>query len=223
MTNFDWLKTQSVASMKESGWLDEHLPEVARLYGVPQNLTYHPEGDTGIHVELSVQAAISARANLRTLFATLIHDVGKGVTPAELLPSHPGHEKSGIPLVEDICAKHEVPEDWKALALLVVEHHLHCHRILEITDKRIAHFFVNSGLMDRPTLVRDFWMACMADKRGRPGSEHKLYLQGIFIETLLPVAIAHRELSVDHTAVEWNYFVEAIRNHATVLRGAMCM
>lgn len=223
MDKFEWLKHQSVTQMKESGWLDENLPEVATLYGVPQNLAYHPEGDTGIHVELSVQAGQAAKANLRTLFTILIHDVGKGITPKELLPSHPGHEKEGVPVAQAICTRLGVPEDWEALALMVVEHHLNCHRILEITEKRVANFFAVSGLMDRPELVRDFWMACMADKRGRPGSEHKLYLQGVFIEAMLPVAIAHRHWAVDHTAVEWNYFVDVIRKNSRELKASMCV
>jgi tRNA nucleotidyltransferase (CCA-adding enzyme) len=64
---------------------------VDRLWGVPQKAIYHPEIDTGIHImgdRLRRQPWLAAG----TRYAALTHDLGKGLTPADILPAHHAHE-----------------------------------------------------------------------------------------------------------------------------------
>ena len=47
------------------------------------------------------------------LFAALCHDLGKGLTPAEMLPHHYGHEQKGIAPVRALSNRLKVSDDEK--------------------------------------------------------------------------------------------------------------
>src|SRR3989344_5239806 len=78
--------------LRECGALQVLLPEVARLWGVPQRAEYHPEVDTGVHLMMVLDMAARLQAPLPVRFACLVHDLGKGTTAADMLPRHIGHE-----------------------------------------------------------------------------------------------------------------------------------
>ena len=87
--------------LRESGALQVLFPELAQLFGVPQRPEYHPEIDTGVHLLMCLQVAVKNQLNPRTRFAVLLHDLGKGITPKDVLPRHIGHEARGLPLVNN--------------------------------------------------------------------------------------------------------------------------
>ena len=91
--------------LRECGALAVLLPEVDCLFGVPQPEKYHPEIDTGIHVLMTMNLAARLGGPAEVVFALLLHDLGKGLTSPDLLPSHVGHEKSGVSLVNKVCAR----------------------------------------------------------------------------------------------------------------------
>ena len=59
---------------------------------MPQRAEYHPEIDTGVHVMMVLRMAAQLHAPLPVRWACLMHDLGKGSTPAAELPRHIGHE-----------------------------------------------------------------------------------------------------------------------------------
>lgn len=164
------------------GKLASYLPEVDRLFGVPQHPEYHPEVDTGVHVAMCLDVAHQLRASKRARFAVLVHDLGKALTPADELPAHVGHERRGLRPTQQVCDRLVVPTDWRKLALLVGEYHLHAHRVFEMRSTSVVKFLQKSGLDTvEPDFFEDFVIACEADKRGRTGRQEQPYVQGAFL------------------------------------------
>ena len=116
--------------LRECGALKILFPEINALFGVPQRADYHPEIDTGIHTLMALQQAAKLSDSATVRFSVLVHDVGKAVTPSNVLPSHRGHESRGLPLVKKICDRFAIPNEFRELALAVTEHHLLCHNAL---------------------------------------------------------------------------------------------
>lgn len=165
----------------ESGKLAQLLPEVEALFGVPQNPDHHPEVDTGIHTAMCLDIAQRIGASQAARFAVLMHDLGKALTPKNELPKHIDHENRGIAPVKAVCDRLGVPADWRKLALLVCEYHLHAHRAFEMRSKSMLKFLCDTGLETNLPLLEDFLAACESDKRGRLGKEDKPYLQGQYM------------------------------------------
>lgn len=164
-----------------SGKLAELLPEVERLFGVPQRPEHHPEVDTGIHVAMCLDMAQRLGASPAARFAVLVHDLGKGLTPAEELPMHVDHEKRGLEPVQTLCDRLAVPAYWRKLGLLVCEYHLHAHRAFEMRSKSMLRLLNETGMDADLPLLEDFLVACEADKRGRLHMTEKPYPQGQYI------------------------------------------
>lgn len=146
------------------------FPELHALFGVPQRSDYHPEIDTGTHVLMALARAAQLTPDPRIRFAVLVHDLGKGLTPADILPRHIGHEQAGLPLVEDLCARLRVPKEYRRLALLVTRLHLQCHKARELRADTLLRLFHDLDIYRRPETLEQFTLACEADARGRGGS-----------------------------------------------------
>ena len=160
--------------LRECGALRVLLPEVDRLFGVPQPALHHPEIDTGDHI---LRALRQAPAELPVRFAVLVHDLGKGITPDDVLPSHRGHEAAGMPLVKEVCQRLRVPNPITALSLGVCEFHLHCHKAFELRPKTILKMLRALDALRRPERFEQFLQSCEADARGRLGLEDRDYPQ----------------------------------------------
>jgi tRNA nucleotidyltransferase (CCA-adding enzyme) len=157
--------------LREAKALKIILPEIDRLYGVPQSLEHHPEKDTGIHIELVLQQACLLSTDPAVRFAALVHDVGKGLTPPELWPKHKGHEEKGEELVKALCNRLRVPNDYESLARLVTKYHGDCYRMPEANATEILTFLEKCDAFRKPERLTQFLLACEADFRGRPGFE----------------------------------------------------
>ena len=107
----------------------------------------------------------------------LVHDLGKGVTPKSELPSHRGHEKTGISLVEELCTRFRVPKHFRLLALKVCEFHLHLHRIEELKPTTVLKLIEQLDGFRQPQQIEDFIAGCTADMQGRLGKEGCAYPQ----------------------------------------------
>lgn len=168
------------------------LPEVDRLFGIPQPEAHHPEIDTGAHV-LAVlrQCAVHAQP-LSVRWACLLHDVGKGTTPASEWPKHIAHEHRGVALIKAINQRCKAPRDCQELALLVGEFHTHCHRALELRPDTLLKLLQRLDVLRRPERFVEFVAACEMDARGRLGVEEREYPQASY---LLEAARAIREVS----------------------------
>ncbi|SNY52300.1 tRNA nucleotidyltransferase (CCA-adding enzyme) [Arsukibacterium tuosuense] len=166
------------------------MPELAALWGVPQPEKWHPEIDTGIHTLLVLEqaAALSERLDIR--FASLVHDLGKGVTKPELLPSHHGHEYTGLVLINQLCQRLRVPNDCKELALLVCEYHQLVHKTRELKPATVLKLFNGIDLWRKPQRLDDILLCCKADLRGRTGFEQAEYPQADYLQQLANAALA---------------------------------
>jgi tRNA nucleotidyltransferase (CCA-adding enzyme) len=162
--------------LRDCGALARLLPEVDRLWGVPQRADYHPEIDTGVHVMLVIDMAAELNATLPARFAALTHDLGKGVTPAHILPRHIGHEGRSAELLEPLCERLRVPTDCRDVARLVARFHGDMHRVAELRAETQLKVLERCDALRRPERFGQILLACEADHRGRLGLETVPYL-----------------------------------------------
>lgn len=143
------------------------FPELDRLFGVPQPAHAHPEIDTGMHCLMVLEQAARLSPDPRVRFAALVHDLGKGTTPGAELPQHIGHEQRGVELIEALCRRLRIPNDYRELAVKVARYHGHCHRALELRPGTLLETLTGLDAFRRPEILEDFLLACEADSRGR--------------------------------------------------------
>jgi len=166
-----------VEVLRECGALARVLPEVDRLFGVPQPPEHHPEIDTGAHISLSLACAAKRDEPLEVRFALLVHDLGKAETPRDEWPRHIGHEARSTPLIEALCERLRVPNPCRELALVTARLHTHAHRALELRPATILDVLEQSDAFRRPERFELFLCACECDARGRTGLEDRPYPQ----------------------------------------------
>lgn len=174
--------------LRQCGALARLLPEIDQLYGVPQQAQHHPEIDTGIHVMSALDHAAAHGYALTVRFAVLMHDLGKGVTPAEIRPAHPEHEAHGVPLVRQLCDRLKVPNECRALAVLVTREHGYLHQALELDADALVRLFERCDAMRKPARFAEALQACEADFCGRLGFETKPYPQAEYVRRTLNAA-----------------------------------
>lgn len=162
-------------TLRDCGALANILPEVDRLFGVAQRPDFHPEIDTGVHTMMALEQAAKLSDDCSVRFAVLVHDVGKGVTPADVLPRHTGHEARGIPLVKTLCERLKVPNEYRKLALVVTEYHLQCHRAADLKVETLLNLLRGAGALKSSARLEPFLLSCEADARGRLGLENHHY------------------------------------------------
>ena len=167
-----------IRTLHDCGALAAVLPEVEALYGVPQRAEYHPEVDTGVHVELVCDmAAQLAPGDTAIGFAALTHDLGKALTPEEELPRHVMHEQRGLAPLRALCERLKVPVAHRELALMVCREHLNIHRLLELRDTTVHDLLARCDGFRKPDRIAQLGIACEADKRGRTGLQDEPYPQ----------------------------------------------
>ena len=179
--------------LRDCGALAELLPEVDALFGVPQTALHHPEIDTGVHVLMALQQCATHAQPLAVRWASLLHDLGKGSTPAADWPRHIAHEVRGLKQVRAVNARCKAPKDCQELALLVCEYHTHGHRALELKASTLLELLQNFDAYRRPQRFAEFVAACEMDARGRLGFEQRDYPQARY---LLGAASAARAVPV---------------------------
>lgn len=167
--------------LRHCGALPKILPEVDRLFGVPQPAEHHPEIDTGVHVMMVVDYAAAQNFSLEVRFAALTHDLGKGVTPKEHWPKHHGHEAKSVELVQQLCARIKVPGDCRDLALLAARYHGDIHRAQQLRPDTLLKLFKAADGFRRPARFAELLRACECDARGRLGLEHQPYPQAAYL------------------------------------------
>ncbi len=158
--------------LRRCGALEKILPEVDALFGIPQTEKFHPEIDTGIHVQMSLDAATRISDDSMVRFAVMVHDLGKALTPAQELPRHRGHERRGIRPIRQLCDRIGVPARYREFALKVCQYHLHCHRMVQLKPATVLKVLEAFDGFRKPELIEKFSLACLADKRGRTGHEN---------------------------------------------------
>jgi tRNA nucleotidyltransferase (CCA-adding enzyme) len=163
--------------LRECGALGVLLPEVNRLWGVPQRADYHPEIDTGVHLMMVLDMAARLEAPLPVRFACLMHDLGKGTTQADILPRHIGHELRSAKLSKTVCERLRVPVECRELADVVAMEHGNIHRSSEFGAAALVRLLERCDAFRKPQRFVDVLLACECDARGRLGLEESAYPQ----------------------------------------------
>ncbi len=163
--------------LRESGALQKLLPEVARLWGVPQPAAHHPEVDTGVHLMMVLDMSAQLEGSLAVRFACLCHDLGKGTTPADVLPRHIGHEDRSAQLLRDVCERLRVPVECREMADVVAREHGNIHRSESLNAASLVRLMERCDAFRKPQRFSDVLLACECDARGRLGLQNSPYPQ----------------------------------------------
>ena len=176
--------------LRACGALRVILPEVDRLWGIPQRPEYHPEVDTGVHLMMVLDMAARLQAPLTVRFACLAHDLGKGTTPAEVLPRHIGHEQRSARLLKALAERLRVPTDCREIADVVAREHGNIHRSGDLSAAAVVRLLERCDAIRKPDRFADILLACECDARGRLGFEERPYPQRPRLAAALAAALA---------------------------------
>jgi tRNA nucleotidyltransferase (CCA-adding enzyme) len=200
-----------IRALQDCNALRVIFPEIDALFGVPQPEKYHPEIDTGIHslMALTMASRLSDKPEVR--LAALLHDLGKAATPPECWPSHRGHEREGLPILDRFCERLRIPKAYKNLCVHVMQYHTHSHRAFELRDDTLIDMLQNIGAFKADGHLQDFLLACEADARGRTGFEQKPYPQAEYIKAALQTAMSVDTQAVLHGNLQGAQIGAAIR------------
>jgi tRNA nucleotidyltransferase (CCA-adding enzyme) len=199
--------------LRNCGALSKLFPEIDNLFDVPQPPQYHPEIDAGVHTMLAVtQAAILSPAP-QARFAALTHDLGKATTPRSEWPSHRGHAKRGVELVDALCDRLRVPKSYRELAKHVARYHLHCHRAQELRSATLLKVLDAIDSFRRPERFDQFLIACEADWRGRLGFEDRPYPQAELFRGAREAAIAVDTQALVDAGLKGEAIARVLREH----------
>ena len=182
--------------LRACGALERVLPEVDRLFGVPQPAAHHPEIDTGAHLLMVLDMSARLGASLPVRYACLCHDLGKGTTPADVLPRHIAHEARSVALARSLSDRLRVDNACRALAEVVAREHGNVHRSGEFGADAMLRLLERCDALRRPDRFAEMLLACECDARGRLGLEPSPYPQRPRLLDAL-----HRIQAVDATAI----------------------
>ena len=225
-----WLETEKALNEKnpeiyfetlhKTGALRVLFPEIDALYGVPNPVKHHPEVDSFIHTMLVLKQAVNLTENNPILnksavrFAAICHDLGKALTPQNILPHHYGHEQAGIKPTRSLCKRLKVSSYFQELAELTCEFHTHIHKAFELRAETVITLFNRFDVWRKPQRFQEFLQVCLADTRGRTGFETKDYPQIDYINQLLQAA---NEVDVQQVIAD-GFEKQEIRNELTKRR-----
>jgi tRNA nucleotidyltransferase (CCA-adding enzyme) len=169
--------------------------------------------------------AAQLNAPLPVRFACLGHDLGKGTTPADVLPRHIGHEERSARLLKGVCERLRVPVDCRELADVVAREHGNIHRsgslLATANAAALVRLLERCDAIRKPQRFAQVLLACECDARGRLGFAGAAYpqrprLQAV-LETVLGVAtnlIASHALEMGVTGVKVGQMIHAARVQA---------
>ncbi|GLT18170.1 multifunctional CCA protein [Vibrio zhanjiangensis] len=193
----EWYKSLStqdpqifLSVLRDCGALNVILPELDSLFGVPQPEKWHPEIDTGIHNLLVAKQAARLTPSTKIRFAAQMHDLGKGITPKHEWPSHKKHCHTGQAIINTLCDRIRVPNDYRELALIVCQQHSNVHRAAELRPETLLKVLNSFDVWRKPERLEQVLIACMADSRGRTGYEDIDYPQKAIFEQAYNAALS---------------------------------
>jgi len=176
--------------LRSCGALARLLPELDALWGVPQRPEYHPEVDTGVHVMMVIDMSAQLGAALPVRYACLGHDLGKGTTPADVLPRHLGHEGRSVKLLQRIGERLRVPTECRELAEVVAREHGHVHASAGLSAAATLRLLERCDAIRKPARFEQVLQACECDARGRLGLQAQPYPQAERLRQALAAALA---------------------------------
>jgi poly(A) polymerase len=128
------------------GLLDQVLPEVVRLRGVPQPPEFHPEGDVWTHTMLMLEN-LPPGSSPTLAWGALLHDIGKPATYQPPDPAIPnsrirfhGHVEAGVRIAETVLARLRFSNDDTAQILSLVANHMRFGDVLQMKQSTLKRF-----------------------------------------------------------------------------------
>ncbi|MCP1773129.1 tRNA nucleotidyltransferase (CCA-adding enzyme) [Neisseria perflava] len=207
----EWQPRRMIEILRECGALAVILPEVDALFGVPQRADYHPEIDSGIHTLMVLQRAADMDLTLPERYAALLHDLGKALTPPDILPKHYGHDVNGVPLVRGVNERLRAPKACAELAELVCRWHILFHQVGQLKTATVLKILKQTDAFRRPERFQTALNVCVADQQGRLNFEQAAYPQRAHWLSLLAaantvdsgaIAAAYRAMNQAHLIAE---------------------
>ena len=164
--------------LRECGALARLLPEVDRLWGVPQRADYHPEVDTGVHLMMVLDMSARLQCPLPVRFACLTHDLGKGTTPAgDPAQAHRARRAQRQPAAQGLRPPARArpnaaswPRWWRGSTATSTA-------ALEFGAAALVRLLERCDAFRKPQRFEQVLLACECDARGRLGLEEKPYPQ----------------------------------------------
>ncbi|MDE2294736.1 MAG: multifunctional CCA addition/repair protein [Gammaproteobacteria bacterium] len=185
------------STLRACGALRAVFPELDALFGVPQPRDWHPEIDTGDHTLRVLDQAVRLSDEPKLRFAALVHDLGKGTSPARSWPRHRGHEERGVELIGELAARLRIPADYRDLATIVARCHGLVHRAFELRATTVLDLLERVDAFRRPRRFEEMLTACEADWRGRAGLEDRAYPQRDYLWAARDAAAAVKPTSTE--------------------------
>ncbi len=186
-----------VETLRECGALARIFPEIDALFGVPQRKDYHPEIDAGVHTMMAFTQARGMTDDPVVLFAVLVHDLGKALTPEAEWPRHYRHEILGLDPIDRLCSRCRAPARYRDFARQVCRYHLQMHRLNTLKPGTIVKLIEALGGFRDARRIDQFIIACRADAVGRKGKEDSPYPQAELLKQCFEAAagVSGREIA----------------------------
>ena len=152
--------------LKEAEVLDVHFKEVYDLIGAIQPIKYHPEGDSYNHTMLALDNSAKITKDVKIRFCTLVHDLGKGTTPVDMLPHHYGHEERGVKLVQNLSNRLKVPNMWEKCGMISAKEHMRGGKFNMMSVKKQVDFIERVSKSDLGLDGMKIVVACDRNRYG---------------------------------------------------------
>jgi len=150
-------------NLEKAGLLKGIFPELHKLKGKIQPQDFHPEGDAFEHTMNITDEVSKWNEKPEIRFAALVHDIGKGETPEEMLPHHYQHEVRGQEILDRWNKRMTLPREWLKIGKFIIKEHMRApihKRPGKIVDMLIR---INSVMT-----IKDFNDIIRADHKGLP-------------------------------------------------------
>ena len=156
---------------------------------------YHQEQNVFIHTMMVLKHAAENWNDPEINFACLLHDINKPDCYKEF-GSGKGHDKAGVPQVEEFCKQWKVSNNYRDIAKIVCEQHQRIHTVTGkdknkwSKPKSVMSIFEDSGALRNPERFKKVLKACESDAKGRIGLSAKdYYKQREYLEDCLDAVI----------------------------------
>lgn len=123
--------------LKEVDNLFIWFPEIDSMIGIPQPEKHHGNNDVFDHTMETIDNASMFTKDEAILFGALFHDIGKILTPENILPAHHSHENNGLVLVNDIVKRLKLNKRISKVIFDSIKNHMKIGRTLEMRDKKV--------------------------------------------------------------------------------------
>jgi len=142
----------------DSGLLQQLLPEISAMQGVPQPPEFHPEGDVWIHTRLML-AGLPAGVSPTLAWGVLLHDVGKPPTFRSAAATgdrirFDGHAEVGVKMATAICHRLRFSNDDTQQILALVANHMKFKDVAQMRKSTLKRFVRLPGFSEHLELHR---------------------------------------------------------------------